>query len=316
MAIDPVEEEVASIWRRRVAWSRAADALKARLERARTAALALAVLGAVLETAAATLPLGWLRPWSAGVGAAALAAGTFLTARLVTAEAVRAWTRARSVSEGIKAEVYAFRAGAAPYAGPGAPRALAAQVHAIEDGARDLERHVAEIAVAVADARPPPALAPDDYVAQRVVRQADEHYRRKARALAGRLRALRGIELGLGLAATIAGAAAAAAYGGGAPPPAGSTGGAMGAWVAVLTTVGGAIAAHVAAARHDFLVMSYHATARRLDALVEAWRADGAPTDAPRWSDFVHGCERAISIENESWLAKWAEQAPERRDPG
>ncbi len=66
----------------------------------------------------------------------------------------------------------------------------------------------------------------------------------------------------------------------------------------------------MAASRYDFLVMSYHATARRLEDLVNDWRSDGAPTDPAAWSAFVRACEDAISVENESWLAKWAEQQP------
>jgi hypothetical protein len=110
-------------------------------------------------------------------------------------------------------------------------------------------------------------------------------------------------EFSLGLAAAVAGAAAAYVSGStDGEAPAAAT--AVAAWVAVLTTLAGAIAAPIGAGRYEFLVMSYYATARRLDELVEGWRADGAPTDSPRWSAFVQACEAAISVENESWLAR------------
>ena len=94
------------------------------------------------------------------------------------------------------------------------------------------------------------------------------------------------------------------------------------AWVAVVTTLGTALAAHVAANRYDFIVMSYTGTALRLEDLVAEWRSRPARpggADVAAWSAFVKLCEQAISIENESWLAKFAEDkpaAPEKPAPG
>jgi hypothetical protein len=322
---DAIEEELAKAWNTRVAWSRAADALKASLVRTRTATLVLASAGAVLETAAATILAahGDARTAVAGIGAVALALGTYLTARVLTPDVVRAWTRARSVSEGMKKEFYVFRAGADPYAGPDAALALFLELEKIADSASDLQRHADEWQAAPeARKTPPPVFAPGDYVAKRVQSQIDGYYRPRARDLAQRLRTLRRVEFMLGVLATAAGSIAA--YPGGPVAAAGASGGwfavlraeaaTIGAWVAVLTTVAGAIAAHVAASRYDFLVMSYSATARRLDELVRDWRLDGAPTDRPAWSTFVQACETAISVENESWLAKWADHGKPSAD--
>jgi hypothetical protein len=76
------------------------------------AALALNVLGALAATLLATLPAGMSRSRMAcGVlSASALAVATYLKAHMVSPEAVRAWTRARSVSEALKAEIFLFRA--------------------------------------------------------------------------------------------------------------------------------------------------------------------------------------------------------------
>lgn len=79
----------------------------------------------------------------------------------------------------------------------------------------------------------------------------------------------------------------------------------------MLTTLAGGISAHIAANRYDFLVMSYFATGNRLRQRVNEWGAHGAPTDEVRWTAFVEDCEHAISVENESWLAKWAEEEAE-----
>jgi len=302
-------EVVSTIWRRRVGWSRAADQLKRRVTYARVAALVLSSTGAMLGTMAATLFAGTphLRTACAASSAVLLALATFITANFLTVDAIRAWTRARSVSEAIKAEVYAFRAGAEPYGTGEAAKTLQQKTSEVEEAARDLERHVA--GAAVDTATPPPHLPPIEYVRQRIDQQIEGYYRKKARLFAQRQATLRGLEVGLGALATVI--AALAAFSGGAiqqPGESMPTGTGVAAWVAVLTTLGAALAAHVAASRYDFLVMSYYATARRLEDLVNGWRSDGSPTDATAWSAFVHASETAISVENESWLAKWAEQ--------
>lgn len=309
---DPVEQQVASIWRRRLAWSGAADRLKARITRARATTLILTIAGAVLATAAATVLRGSkLSVPSAVLGAATLAIASYVTSRVLTSEAIRAWTRARSVSEAIKAEVWKLRASVEPYVGPEAPRRLNEEVHRIEKQALDLERHLAEVELP-SGSRPPPAMSPAEWINNRVIEQSEGYYRPSARQLARRLRTLRGVEIALGLFATAASAIVAWFTGQKDQVPQ-SIGIGVGQWVAVLTTIGGSLTAHIAANRYDFLVMSYYATARRLDQLLEDWRALGAPNDPARWSEFVHNCEAAISIENEGWLAKSAQEKPEER---
>jgi hypothetical protein len=307
------EEVVRSIWQRRVGWSRAADRLKARVTYARRAALVLSSLGAISGTVAATLLTdhpSW-RTGCAALGAVLLAVATYVTTKFLTVDAVRAWTRARSVSEAIKGEVYTFRASARPYDGPDAMRVLQSEVSKVEKEARDLERYVAAVTVAPSSA-PPPALTPEDYSKARVRQQIEAYYRKNARIYARRLTLLKGIEITLGLAATVL--SALAAFVSGSTPPA-ATGlipnAGIAAWVAVLTTLGAALAAHMAASRYDFLIMSYYATARHLEDLENKWRSEGAPTDLGAWSALVKACEDAISVENESWLAKWAEQKPD-----
>ncbi len=308
MTIDAVDEMVASIWARRLAWSAAADKLKARVHRPRAAALLLGIFGAILETASATLLAGAARTVSASAGAALLALGTFVTIRFVSVGAVRAWTRARSVSEAIKAAIWSFRAKAAPYDGADAAQRLQEEVAEIEGASSDLAHH--KEAVQTRKSSPPPALGPDQYVEFRLVKQRDGYYRPESAKLRRRLTLLRAVEFWLGIIATAMSAVAAVvAHGAPAAEPAQTP---LGAWVAVLTTVGAAVAAHIAANRYEFLVMSYSATALRLDHLIEAWKAARAPTDPARWSEFVRACEDAISVENESWLAKWVEEKPER----
>ncbi|HET6438306.1 MAG TPA: DUF4231 domain-containing protein [Anaeromyxobacter sp.] len=310
---DPHEELLESLWRRRLAWSTAAGKLKSRLAAARIWGLTLSSSGAALTAAAITVVPEQARAPCAVLGAVLLAVATLVTKQLVTVDAVRAWTRARSVSEALKAEVWLYRARADRYGGPDAAQRLSDETQKIENQALDLERYLAavELPAQLPDSkRPPPPMSQEEWVKARVLGQAEGYYRQAARAMARRLAVFRGVEFGLGLFAAASGAAVAwLSSQGDASLHRAST--PLAPWVAVLTTIGGAIAAHIAASRYDFLVMSYHATARRLESLVERWRSVGAPGEGKGWSEFVNACEAAISVENEGWLAKWGEQEPE-----
>jgi hypothetical protein len=314
------ERVVERIWRKRLEWSKAADRLKARVGRARATALALGIAGAVLATAATTLMPSGLRTPCALAGALSLAVGTYVMSRLVTPQRLRSWTRARSVSEAIKTEVWSFRAKVEPYAGDDAPLRLVERVEMLEAQATDLEPILALVRAEVPSVlpkgkQPPTAMSAEQWVERRVLSQSEGYYRKAARNLARRLASLRDVEITLGLLATAA--SAVAAWSASQPQAATrSLGLAVGPWVAVLTTVGAAIAAHIAANRYDFLVMSYGATARRLEHLVDRWKMQGKPTDERRWSAFVHDCEAAISVENEGWLARWAEGEPQKPTGG
>src|SRR3954447_3291456 len=93
-------------WDRQSQWSQTANVLKSRVTRARTIVLALTVLAAVLSTCAAIVGLGepagkWL-----AFGAAASAGLGGVGRLLADQTAVQDWTRARSVAEAIKSEVF------------------------------------------------------------------------------------------------------------------------------------------------------------------------------------------------------------------
>jgi hypothetical protein len=289
------EELLSAIWTRRIAWSRAADALRRRLAFANVTVLALSVIGALLVAVAATL----LFPGSVGQrvcavgGAVALALIPVINARYITREATSAWIRARSMSEAIKAEVFLFRSGAAPYGDRAAVGLLQTHVMNLNAASADLEGELELVKDAPA---PLPPLSGQAYVEKRVVAQIEGFYRPKADLYARRAAWFRRAQIVLALAAAlgavVAGVAVEAAK-------------SMAVWVAFLTTTSTALTAQVAATRYNYLINSYLATARRLEDLVAAWKLNGEPSDGADWSKFAQDCEAAISAENESWLAKW-----------
>ena len=301
---DGEAEIVAEQWRRQRTWSRVADDLKTGLLRARAAALGLGIAGALLETLAATGLAGARGGFAAAAGGAVLLAIVpVLRVSFITEERARRWTRARSASEGMKSELYCFLAGASPYDRDNSVRTLREECRKVDQSVADLEALAAEAQDAEDQERP--GFSGGEYVERRALQQVREYYRPKAREAARRARLFRGAEVGLATLAAAIGALAAVGAGG--PAPLHAT---VGAWAAVLTTVGGALSTHAAASRYDFLVTSYSATARRIEELVADWRSDGAVARGPAWSEFVKRCESAISIENESWLAKWTEPTP------
>ncbi|MGY1703722.1 DUF4231 domain-containing protein [Geodermatophilus sp. SYSU D00697] len=280
-------------WREQRRWSSTAGRLKKRLARWRTAALALAIAGAVLATLATQVGLG------SGVGrglsvaaAVVLAVVPVIRTAQLGRDRVEAWTRARSVAEGLKEEVYLYLTGTPPYDGAGRDAELARRTFDITDDAEDLAGHT--LGRPSDDEPLPPVEDVHSYLSVRVQPQIDRYYTPGAARQQRRLATFRAIEFGLALLGALLGAVAAA-----------TRLDAVGAWVAVVTTVGAAITAHVAAARYEHLVITYLSTARQLRARVAQWRegTDHGPAAAAR---LVRDCEDVISRENESWMAAWS----------
>ena len=99
-------------------WSQTADKLKRPLFRARMTSLWLTIVAAVVATVA--VQIASLSDLAARILAAVAALAMGLVALLQKAtnrDRVHDWTRARSVSEALKAEVFTFLAGVAPYRG-------------------------------------------------------------------------------------------------------------------------------------------------------------------------------------------------------
>jgi hypothetical protein len=288
---------VQEMWDDHVGWSRTADRLKSRRSFWRTTVLLLIIVGAAAQTFAASVPDEAVRLAAGVLGTLSLAAAPFLTGNFLTPGQTRKWLRARSVSEGIKSEIFTYRAGARPYQGPDALSRLHAKVKEVRDSASDL---AAERAITGAPSEPAPdRLDPSRYIGDRVHQQVGQYYRPKARRAATLAVRFRWAEIALTGAAALLAALATSKL---VPIQ-------LGPWVAVLTTIAGAIAAHAAASRYDFEATTFYATARQLSDLEQGWQLNGAPASGEVWSDFVRACERVISAENRDWMAKLDEQS-------
>lgn len=277
---------VTLLWRRQSVWSQAANRLKARLGRARTTALALTIAGAVLGTASAELLGAAAVPGRilAACSCVALALASYVIAS-AGPQVVRDWTRARSVSEALKADVYCYLAGAGPFRGEDREATALRRLEELTEPAGDLLKHVAAIEPVAREL--PPVHDVESYAKVRVLGQLEEYYRPKARTMAGRVSWGRRVEVGLGALAAALGAVVAVF------PAA-----AVSAWIGVVTTVATAITAHVAAGRYEHQQIEFTRTADELERLL-ARRPGHLDDDA-----FVQACERVISIENEGWMAK------------
>jgi hypothetical protein len=289
---------------RQAQWSKTADRLKSTIDNARWWVFLLSASGAVLAAlasqlgggsadAATTVSINNPRAWVAIAAAVCLAFATFFTQRLLGADHVTTWVRARAISERLKREAYRFAAAAAPYNDQDRPKADLA----LDDERMKIEADGADIVQQLVTpdgpgSSPRSAIANDDYLAKRVTGQI-KWYNDKANAYAGVAKRLRRIELILAAAATSITAIASVT---GKPMILGMQFD-IAAFTAVLTTLAGAVLAHVEASRYDFLVMTYRATARRLE--------DRVNRSHEPWSDFVNDCENILSAENASWIAKW-----------
>jgi hypothetical protein len=286
---------------RQAEWSQTANHLKSQIDRTRWLVFLLSVLGALAAAVASQMPAAEQvsitlapRTWVAVIGVVCLASATFFTSRLLGAEHVIAWVRARVIAEGLKSAAYKFAARAAPYNDPDAAKAA----RLLDDERQKIERDGDDLLPRMVKAKdagsvPRQLLSPDEYVAKRVQWQIQEFYRPGANEYRAQASRLRRVEFVLALAATLITAIASVT---------GKTALISGvtfdiaALTAVLTTIASSVLAHVEASRLDYLATSYLAVARRLEDLLNKQPGD--------WSDFVNACETAIATENASWMAK------------
>lgn len=298
MAHPPLLDEV---WREQSVWSQTADRMKDGIERARLAALVIVVLVAVLGATAAAV--SGQAPTLGRVLAAVAAAGSAVLPMLRprwSGTRLRDWTRARSVSEALKADVHLWLAHVRPFADDADAAVLADRVDKLHRAAADL-RSACEGIDPVRRALPPVHdLA--SYFAVRAAGQCDNYYRPRVAMIDKRLRWFRGVGIALGAVGTVLGAVAALLDA------------SLASWIAVVATVGTAVAAHVAATRYEFQRIEFARTAEELRQITV--RADRPGVTAQELHRLARRAERVISIENQGWMAKLAEDPADQKAPG
>jgi hypothetical protein len=283
---------IQAIWDKQSQWSQAADDLKDRVTTARDFVLTFTIVGAILSTAGAGFGLDTTTGQILVYLAAAVAAGSAIATAFAGKENAEPWTRARSVAEAIKSEVYLYLAAAGDYAARyGAFDRLAEQVERFEEGAADL--YVRATAFKAKSRTPPAVVDAKTYKLKRVKEQIDGYYLPTARKLDRRIRNARLLVVLLGaIGSAFAVAAGKFELSG------------LAVWVPVLTSITGAITTHVTAERWDLLRLEYSRTALQLSHLLSSFeRRKLTP------GEFVVACEAVITAQNEAWVAKLTEPA-------
>jgi len=280
-------------WQRQSVWSQTANNLKAGPTRLRVLRLGLTVGAAALALAGSQVkPVSFPASVALAVTAALALAAVGLLRGRVNAEQARRWTRARSVSEALKSEVYLFLSRSGRYQAEDRERRLEAELQRLEREAGDLQRYTG--GVQAKERSLPPVHDVSSYLDVRVRQsQLREYYEPRAQLMQWRLRRLKVIEVTLALVAAALAATAAVAP-------------SVGAWAAVATTASGAVAAYLAAERYEFLWIEYSRTASELHRLLDRrTAADGRPLSD---QDLAAECEQVISVQNQAWMAKWGEE--------
>ncbi|MGC5022498.1 DUF4231 domain-containing protein [Micromonospora sp. DT47] len=284
---------VTKAWERQGTWSRAADVAKRRITRGRRAVAGLttgaAVAGALATQFGETEQAGRVL---AIVAAAALLLVP-LAARSASRDAVQRWTRLRSVSEALKADVHRHLAGVAPFDGADREAVLLRRVDGLLDDAGDLIGVTLDAAPA---ARPLPDISDvPGYLAHRVDRQVEGYYLPMARRMARLATRVRYATTAVTVAAALL--AATAGVLGGRPG--------LTAWVGVAATVTTALVGYGAAQQYEHQQIEYARTADQLTRLRLTREAGHGWTDD---AAFVTEAERIISLSNEAWMAKMIEE--------
>jgi hypothetical protein len=280
-----------TIWAAQSVWSQAAGRMRKSVSRSQGLVLALVVGAAVcgaLSVQFATASPGAARGFA---GAAAVAAALIPLARRGSAPAaIQAWTRMRAVSEALKADVYLWLAGAAPFGGADRDAVLRERFDERMGAAGDLQRHT--LGIVPAERALPAVSGPESYFAIRVDRQIEEYFRPEALRASRRLKRLR-------VGETVVGVIGALLAGAGAFGLAGTA-----VWVGVVTTAAAALSVHLTATRLEFLYLEYSRTAGEAGRLRARAMVPGADLLA-----LVSRCEEVFAVQNDSWLAKWTADA-------
>ena len=298
----PAESILASVCCDQQKWSRAANRLKKGLELARAGLLwcvilapALAVVGTLCDQSVFNM-----------LAAALLATAGSLRTLFLKRDRTEAWIRCRSVSEGIKTELYTYLVRAGKYRiDAGREVVLSSEVGSITGKVEDLLKHVRDSDCD--DLSEPSPLDVDGYISNRVTDQIDRYYRPTAERLLTQMGRFQTAEVVLSFGAAIL--TAVAAIGG--PNQ-------LGLLTGVLAAAIAAIAAHIEGARFQRQAISYRVVANRLTLLRNQWTATHAsrsPT-ADEVDELVANCEGAISIENQGWMASWDDSGPVAKSAG
>jgi len=281
------DRQLMLVWRSQRQWSLAADNARASLDRFRRWNLALLIIGALAGAFAAQT---WLNAGVAtvfaGVAAVALAIAGVIQANGLNANQTTRWTQARAASETLKAEIYRYLAGVAPYAGDDRAKTLSAQLAAVQT------RVPASLLVAQQtksdDTKSPPQIHGfQDYVTARAEQQARWHKTRSAEHN-GQARQLRICQI------VITGFGAVLSAVAGVQPS-----WQLSAWTAAVTTIAAAVGTHLAATQHQRIAAAYASTADQLERLIVSIDPTAATPD--QQAQFVAQVERVLAGQNDGW---------------
>ncbi len=314
---DP-QQVVASAWADQALWSAVANRLGDSIETWRKLAAVAGVAGVTLSVLAGSLGMsGHAQVALATVSVLLLAVVPYLRQKLLSADQVLAWTRARNVSEQLKEAIYRHQMGAlppvlladgSPPPDPTGPGNLVRRCRAIKQTVGDLALQAAT--TVVAPRARPTTLTLDGYLADRLEGQIN--YFRQAGARHGaQAQWLQRAELVLGLATVLFGALA-----GNVLPSDGAKGSAsqlLQPVLVLLAAAAAAVSAHMVGSRALELAGKYFATHELLRSLRDEWRVAPDRLDPARVLRLVDEVERALATEHGGWMGDWQQALQQTR---
>jgi len=318
---DP-QQAVASAWADQALWSQVANQLGDSIRRWRNRAAVAGVVGLFLSLLAGSMGSGSVdQKMVATLGVLLLALVPFLQQRLLSADRVLAWTRARNVAELLKEAIFRHLMGALPPVplddgsqppDPAGPGNLVRRCRAIKRAAADL-------ALLAATANPEPrqrktAMVLSDYLTDRLEGQIT-YYRKSSREAGSSAQRLQQLEFLLGLLTVLLGALAGNLLPAAATPDAVQNS-PLAPWLALIATTAAAVSSHIAGTRNLELAAKYFATHDLLKTLRDEW-AVAPDRDTPaRVLRLVDEVERAIAAEHGGWVSDWSQAAQKGGVPG
>jgi hypothetical protein len=294
------QETLLALWEYQQQWSSAADQLKANDRSTRGPLVAIGFAGVVLSTVSpqlvASLSTSGAAPdvhnrlqlaaAIAGPGIVAICA--VLTRELLGPKREKAWPRARTVAEALKAQGYLYAAGTPPYPDRDkAPALLTKAINELTTGDPLLDIPL-EPVTKLNGRHPTARLTIQEYIDRRAKKQRD-HYLTGAVENRAKLRTWRWISLTLAVAATGLGVIAGV-----------TKSGATNVWIAVLTTATATLTSFLFVSQYEFLAASYLETSQKLKLRLTQWDAETIKNEVEA-QRLILDCESIIASQNHSW---------------
>lgn len=291
------------IWRQYRIWSATSQKLKKELTTSRILVFTLTILGSfgAILGQYATDEAGIIHKIFVWASAGAVGASGYIGSKLLTNETEKKWLQSRAAAEYCKSNAFLYQLKVEPYNSNEHDNILFNNV-------QHLIKSLSSIPQATLSAEeelkgiPSPEFSFDNYIHDRILKQAKGYYLAKAAQYRKLLKSASNVAMAMGSLGFLLGSM-------------GSTGidNHIGVWIAFISTVSASLTSFIAANQYQYLSISFQATGNQLLALwFTGSRIDKCNIEAQ--NKLISSCEAILASENEAWMTELSKKNKDHKE--